>query len=251
MYNAIMSTYTEAVAPVIPGKIIPAGTTAQNLRTTYLGDTITRDGYHMSYDFGRYAVALTWYVALTGGEVEDITWFPDKYSYIKEDIEIIRESVNNAMKAPLRITQSAHSERPSDEEIFAKNGLDINDFTLLEFSVTAGAYYDSRVGIDMIVDDEEKSPYYSATSLISADELPKGSVIILDSGYKLGIQSWRNASAPTSTASMSPITTSFTQIDNMWWGIFKLRGFNLSRVSATVPMTEADSSAVRIYVPKA
>lgn len=251
MYNAITNTYTEAVANVIPGKIIPAGTVAQNLRTTYLGDTITRDGYHMSHDYGRYSVALTWYVTLTGGALEDITWYPDNYKYMKEDLEIIHESINNAIKTPLDVTASQYPNQPSDAEVFQKNGLDINDYVLLEFTVTVGAYYDSRVGIDMITDDEEKCPYYSATSLISADELPKGSVIILDRGYKLGIQTWRNASSPTSTATMSPITSKFTQIDNMWWGIFKLRGFNISRLNASVEMTEADSVCVRIYVPKA
>ena len=251
MYNAIVSTYSDAVESVIPGKIIPAGTTAQNLRTTYLGDTITRDGYHMSYDIGRYAVALTWYVSLTGGKPEDITWYPDRFPYIKEDIAIIRESVKNAVKAPLSITQSQYPNQPTDEQLFNENGLDINDYELLDFTVTVGAYYDSRTGMDLISDDEEKSPYYSATSLISADDLPKGSVIILNSGYRIDIQSWISASTPTSTATISPISTRFTQINNMWWGIFQLRGFNLSRLSTNTPMTDADSTAIRIYVPKA
>ena len=204
----------------------------------------------MSYDIGRYAVALTWYVSLTGGKPEDITWYPDRFPYIKEDITIIRESVENAVKAPLSITQSQYPNQPTDEQLFNENGLDINDYELLDFTVTVGAYYDSRTGMDLISDDEEKSPYYSATSLISADDLPKGSVIILNSGYRIDIQSWISASSPTSTATISPISTRFTQINNMWWGIFQLRGFNLSRLSTNTPMTDADSTAIRIYVPK-
>jgi hypothetical protein len=38
----------------------PVGTSVQNARTSYAGDTVTRDGFHMNYDLGRYMAALTW-----------------------------------------------------------------------------------------------------------------------------------------------------------------------------------------------
>ena len=47
-------------------KVIPSGTTIQNLRTSFLADRLTRDGYHLSTDIGRYAASLTYAKALTG-----------------------------------------------------------------------------------------------------------------------------------------------------------------------------------------
>ena len=46
--------------------VVPAGTAVQNLRGTFLGDHITRDGYHMDLNYGRYLVACTWYEVLFG-----------------------------------------------------------------------------------------------------------------------------------------------------------------------------------------
>ena len=51
MYNAIVSAVNSAVLPKQDiKKVIPSGTAVQNLRTSFIGDKLTRDGYHMSYD---------------------------------------------------------------------------------------------------------------------------------------------------------------------------------------------------------
>jgi len=70
MYEAIVSTVKDTVLsnPNITGAI-PCGTTIQNLRTSYLGDKLTRDGYHLSEDVGRYAAAMTWAAVLGGVDV--------------------------------------------------------------------------------------------------------------------------------------------------------------------------------------
>lgn len=46
--------------------IVPSGTAIQNARTTYLGDNMNRDGYHLDLKFGRYTAACTWLETLTG-----------------------------------------------------------------------------------------------------------------------------------------------------------------------------------------
>ena len=252
MYNAILNAYKEAVVDVIPDKIIPSGTTVQNLRTTYLGDTLTRDGYHMSHDHGRYSTALIWYVTLTGGSLEDVTWMPDKnrYPYIKDDLGIIHEAINNAIENPLEITPSKYPTLPTDADIFAENGIDINDYELLEFTITPGGYYNSWIGDELITDDAEKSPYYAATNRISFEDLPAGSVIIVDRGYEIAVQSWQSESVPISTTPTITISSGFTQIHKLWWGVFKLRAFNISHAGASIEMTKDDSTCIRIYVPK-
>lgn len=46
--------------------MVPSGTAVQNARTTYLGDNLNRDGYHLDYKFGRYTAACAWLETLTG-----------------------------------------------------------------------------------------------------------------------------------------------------------------------------------------
>lgn len=51
MYNMIISTTAQCVDTISAiSSVIPVGTAIQNARTGFLGDTLTRDGYHLSYN---------------------------------------------------------------------------------------------------------------------------------------------------------------------------------------------------------
>ncbi len=76
MYDCIVSA-SEAAAASIPAKMIPAGTLIQTLRETLPefdyakgGMSLNRDGYHLTLDYGRFAVAALWLRTLTGIEVK-------------------------------------------------------------------------------------------------------------------------------------------------------------------------------------
>lgn len=104
MYNAIVDTYKEIIDKNKDVKgIIPSGTAIQNLRTA-LGDTLNRDGFHLSFDYGRYCAALTWYKAITGESIDSVCWTPASYSYIAESLDVVKLSVNNAIENPFEIT---------------------------------------------------------------------------------------------------------------------------------------------------
>ncbi|MBQ9692790.1 MAG: DUF4886 domain-containing protein, partial [Clostridia bacterium] len=107
MYEAIASVAQNFVLKNedIAG-LIPSGTAIQNLRSSYVGDTVTRDGYHLSYSHGRYTAALTWFAYITGGDIDGITWMSAEHN-VFEDIEPIKEAVKNALKAPFEVTPSA------------------------------------------------------------------------------------------------------------------------------------------------
>ncbi len=108
MYGDIVDTVKSKIVgnSEISG-IIPVGTAIQNLRTSHIGDTITRDGYHLSYDYGRYTAALTWYAALTGGDIEAVDYVPRSYTTIIEnELDTIREAVSNAMKSNFAVTEA-------------------------------------------------------------------------------------------------------------------------------------------------
>ena len=60
MYNAILDAVNKKVLtkPEI-SSVIPSGTAVQNMRTSYVGDILTRDGYHMDNGISRYGASCT------------------------------------------------------------------------------------------------------------------------------------------------------------------------------------------------
>ena len=119
MYNAIVNTVKETISPFFAKKdaakkitgFIPSGTAIQNLRSSYFEDAmITRDGYHLSYTTGRFVAGLTWLRALTGLSIDELD-FSDNASlaFLTDDLEMLKESVNNAYLNPYEITQSQYT----------------------------------------------------------------------------------------------------------------------------------------------
>ncbi len=84
--------------------VIPNGTAIQNARTSNAGDTLTRDGYHLSIPLGRYIAALTAVKSLTGVDIDDISYAPGGLTSEQKKIAI--ESVNNAFNKKFEVTES-------------------------------------------------------------------------------------------------------------------------------------------------
>ena len=78
----------------------------RNIRTSPLGDTLTRDGFHLSYGIGRYTAALTWLAYFTGCDIDKITAVPSSYPEINDNIVYIKEAVKAAIANPFEITES-------------------------------------------------------------------------------------------------------------------------------------------------
>ena len=118
MYNAIVSTTKDYVLANSAFKgAIPSGTAIQNLRTSYWGDNVTRDGYHASYGLGRMTIAVTWYGFFTGGDVDDVFWYPTG-EHMKEVVmnwDLIVEAAKNALNNPYEITPSERTEKPAED----------------------------------------------------------------------------------------------------------------------------------------
>lgn len=85
--------------------VLPTGTAVQNVRTSFVGDTLTRDKTHLSIPLGRYIAALTWASALTGKSIKDISYAPDGVD--EQMKQVAKEGVENALKNPFEVTQSA------------------------------------------------------------------------------------------------------------------------------------------------
>jgi hypothetical protein len=102
MYNAIVNTARKAAHQLGFGTVIPAGTAIQNGRTSPLGDTFCRDGFHLNTLVGRYTVACTWYAQLTGKSVVGNSFIPPALS--EADALIARQAACNAVLQPYSIT---------------------------------------------------------------------------------------------------------------------------------------------------
>lgn len=113
MYNKIVGAVQSKVLTedLIAG-VIPTGTAIQNLRSSYIGDVLTRDGQHLSHDYGRYTAALTWFHYITGISLNNVDWVPSKYSSITNDLTAVKESVTNSVQTPYAVTASKYTQKP-------------------------------------------------------------------------------------------------------------------------------------------
>jgi hypothetical protein len=91
MYRRICDA-SEMAARVIDAEIIPAGDVIQRLRALSEFDyrngglSLCRDGFHMSLDYGRFAVAVAWYHTLTGN-------VPSLESFGELDSSLVRKII--------------------------------------------------------------------------------------------------------------------------------------------------------------
>ena len=105
MYRAIVNAVQEKIVSNSRiSRIIPNGTAIQNARTSYLGDTLTRDGYHLSANEGRIIAGISMVAATVG-----LNWDKINLSAISNDekfLKVALESAQNAMENPFEVTQS-------------------------------------------------------------------------------------------------------------------------------------------------
>ena len=103
MYRLIADAVASALAehPEIT-LLVPSGTAIQNARTSSLGDTFTKDGYHLELTYGRYTAACTWFAAITGKRASDNTWKPQ--SIDEETAAICRKAADLAIDEPLKVS---------------------------------------------------------------------------------------------------------------------------------------------------
>lgn len=222
--------------------VIPCGTAIQNARTSYLGDSLTRDGYHLTLDMGRYIAGLTLVHALTGLSVENIAYIPSGVA--AEDAKIATESASNVVKTSFAVTPSKHTQ----ESLF-----DAENYTALDYNLTLGFYNSTEktnyAGI--IADNASLSPKFYATKRFTPEELPVGTVITIASGWQYRPEYWK--SDAVQSARPDNVTTRIVTVTPEWWNGCLYRAFNISKVGLPViEGKEAEAkSALKIYLPKA
>ena len=276
MYNAIVnSVQTKVVPSGYFSKVIPNGTAVQNMRTSFVGDNLTRDGYHMSYDIGRYLTALGYAKALTGHDLDKVTYTPSGYTYPKNAILAMKDAVNKACATPYAVTTSAYPSDPKFDpetatpaEIAQYNGYDLTDYAEMQIDFTDFAFYNS-------VSDKKSTMHtldnytwnatisaYITTPIYTKSDLPDGTLIVQRSGNMYRPDGWtaldvQNSSRPGN------VTANLVVVNDSWWGKWEYRAFNLAyadkRALATSnPRNNPDQTTLcedlkkgfAIYLPK-
>lgn len=115
MYNAIMESVQSAMAdnPGLKG-VIPSGTAIQNARTSFLGDTFNRDGYHLETTYGRYTAACTWFEALTGINVVGNSYAPASIDIQMRNVA--QNAAHLAVEEPFVVTEMVEFKTPQVQE---------------------------------------------------------------------------------------------------------------------------------------
>ena len=151
MYNAIVN----AVQSKVSYTVVPNGTAIQNARTSLLGDTLTRDGYHLNLKIGRFIAGLTFVAKVTGEDITSFDYAPNGVNGVQLAIAI--ESVQNALVTPFAVTESEiKAEVSEDEDVMAGGenlsavGVYKGDVTELGFAEGTKVY--EYVGVDSATD---------------------------------------------------------------------------------------------------
>ena len=248
MYNAILS----AVDKSVDMRVIPNGTAIQNARTTFVGDNLTRDGYHLTYDFGRYVAGLTLVGRLTCEDLSKVTFVP---SNLSEEYRLAAiESATNALENPKQITNSKYT---SIEEIKTQG---LRKLSYEEYGwTTTGGYWNSTTNdynkcITVENNSSDSNTHkFVATKRFTKQELPVGSVIKIESGWQYRPEAWITDAKQSSRP--SNVSTTYVDVTEEWWGNYTLRAFNVTNGTvldsdSSNPQFETAKTKLTIYVPK-
>ena len=276
MYNMIINVVNEVIAPLNFDIVIPCMTSIQNARTSFMGDTLTRDGYHMDYYIGRYILGLTWYAAITGGSVDAITYNPSTGKINEDMMKAAKEAVTTAIAKPLEVTKSTVTTgtRPSDDApiedpsiildpadfieadtaLAAQNNIDLPKYTRLEWNYLENTYWNSTSKATTTVPKSTASTYQQnvcCDKMYSLDELPLGTIFIVDNGWQYRLEGFVTTGSKYTGTRPGMITQNFFVLDESFLKDMKYLVWNISSNPKTdISQIYAQAAChLRIYVP--
>ena len=103
---------------------VPCGTAIQNARTSYLGDNMCRDGYHLDLKFGRYTAACAWLETITGISPVGLSYRPEGVD--KTAAYICQIAAHAAVLNPFVVTKLNNEGFPAQNDIVPTGLIKIN-----------------------------------------------------------------------------------------------------------------------------
>ena len=148
MYDSILNVTEQAMLehPDLTF-LVPCGTAVQNLRSSFVGDNIDRDGSHLNMYIGRYTAAYTMFATIFGTEVAARSSFVP-YCLNEFTTRVAQKAVLDAIESPYSLTPQTYPAYtgentivPADINInfspWGKSVLGWNDIGL-HYAITAG-----------------------------------------------------------------------------------------------------------------
>ena len=225
MYNALCTRYREDVEPLhLFEKMIPAGTAVENLRTSYMKETFSRDGKHMSHTHGRYLLSLNFL-----SHIYDIDFAKSPCSYKPEGVRdsfnlVAYEAIKNAQKNPLNLTTSLYQTRELE-------GYNLADFTEIDAELVGCSYWNSTDDSNYnkrIANDSQASNHYVSTKRFTSSTLPVGSIVVIDDAFGVRPEAWTSDSKQSSRP--NEVYSNVVEIDSDFWSGYQYRAFNIFKV---------------------
>lgn len=253
MYNAINTCYDSQVASLgVFDKLIPAGTVVQNLRTSYMGETFTRDGKHMSSVHGRYLLGLNLISSILN---IDLDLSPNSYrpSEINSSFNnVAYESIRNARKSPKAITNSNYvTSIMGDYDLSNYTEIDPGFVGCSFYNSTDSSNYNKRQG-----NTSGTSNQYVTTTRFTSSTLPVGSLVFCPEGFGYRPEAWTSDSQQSTRPNES--YQNVLEIDSSFWNGYQYRAFNIFKAGKSVLSGEyVDEQyhqvfdGFRIFVPNA
>ena len=102
MYQAIADAVKKAAKANKIKIVIPSGTAIQNARTSFIGDHLNRDGYHLDVKIGRYTAACTWFERIFKHNVVGNPYTPEGLDEARK--AVAQKAAHAAVKHPYKAT---------------------------------------------------------------------------------------------------------------------------------------------------
>ena len=102
MYQAIADAVKKAAKANKIKIVIPSGTAIQNARTSFIGDHLNRDGYHLDVKIGRYTAACTWFERIFKHNVVGNPYAPEGLDEATK--AVAQKAAHAAVKHPYKVT---------------------------------------------------------------------------------------------------------------------------------------------------
>ena len=102
MYQAIADAVKKAAKANKIKIVIPSGTAIQNARTSFIGDHLNRDGYHLDVKIGRYTAACTWFERIFKHDVVGNPYTPEGLDEARK--AVAQKAAHAAVKHPYKVT---------------------------------------------------------------------------------------------------------------------------------------------------